>query len=240
VARFVLVHGGFHGAWCWEWLRRELEAAGHTTTAFDLPGGGDDATPPAGVTLATCADRVRAVLAAEPEPVVLVGHSMGGIVVTQAADDRPGPIAAVVHVAAFLPGDGQSLVSLKAQPEGAGDIVQPNLVVTGDPPVAALPPDIARQAFYGACDDERAAWALERLGPQALAPFRTPVRLTHGATDGPPRHYVRTARDRAIPPALQERMVREQATGEVAELDTDHSPFLSAPAELAALLGRLA
>jgi pimeloyl-ACP methyl ester carboxylesterase len=240
MARFVCVHGAFHGAWCWDPLRRELEAAGHSTGAFDLPGSGEDATPLGEVTLEACAERVRVRLAEEAAPVVLVAHSMGGIVVTQALDGWRGPVAAVVHVAAFVPGDGQSLVALKALPEAAGDLVQGNVVVEGDPPVGTMPPAIAREAFYGSCDAERADWALERLGPQALSVFRTPVSLDGGA-EGPRRHYVFTSRDRALPAPLQRRMVHDQhLDGETAELATDHSPFLSAPADLAAVLGRLA
>jgi pimeloyl-ACP methyl ester carboxylesterase len=80
MARFVLVHGAFGGAWCWEPAVGPLEAAGHTVTAIDLPGGGDDPTPAEEVTLDGYAARVCEVLA-EGEPAVLVGHSMGGVAV---------------------------------------------------------------------------------------------------------------------------------------------------------------
>jgi pimeloyl-ACP methyl ester carboxylesterase len=82
--RIVLVHGAFGGAWCWEPVLPGLRAAGHTVEAIDLPGHGEDKTPVAEVTLDAYADRVCGVLAAGP-PAVLVGHSMGGVVVTQAA-----------------------------------------------------------------------------------------------------------------------------------------------------------
>jgi len=70
MARFVLVHGAFGGAWCWEPVIGPLEAAGHTVEALDLPGGGDDRTPVEGVTLASCSERVCDVLAARPEPAI--------------------------------------------------------------------------------------------------------------------------------------------------------------------------
>ena len=93
MARFVLVHGAFGGAWCWETVIGPLEAAGHTVEALDLPGGGADQTPVEEVTLASCAKRVCNVLASGTEPAILVGHSMGGVVVTQATSDCPGHVA---------------------------------------------------------------------------------------------------------------------------------------------------
>jgi pimeloyl-ACP methyl ester carboxylesterase len=241
MARFVLVHGAFHGAWCWEPLVTELSAAGHEVQTFDLPGSGEDATPIDQVTLDAYVDRICATLAEQPEPVVLVAHSMGGVAVTQAVARCPANIARVIYVAAFLPGDGQSLVGLTELPEGAGDMVQANMVVEGEPPAATMPAGAAREAFYGMCTPEQAAWATERILPQALAPFVTPVALgDDAARSRPPRAYVVAANDRALPTALQRRFVAENPDLEVVELDADHSPFLSRTAELAAALERLA
>jgi pimeloyl-ACP methyl ester carboxylesterase len=233
--RFVLVHGAFHGAWCWERVIAELEAAGHSVQAPDLPGSGEDRTPVADVTLDAYAERICDVLGADDEPAVLVGHSMGGVAITHAAARCANRISALVYVAGFLPADGQSLVELATLPEGAGGAVLPNMVVDGEPPVATLPAAAAQEAFYGCCDEETTAWALERLRPQVLAPFVTPTTLDGDLA----RHYVLCTRDRAIPPPLQRLMSGERATGTVAELDTDHSPFLSTTSELVALLQRL-
>jgi pimeloyl-ACP methyl ester carboxylesterase len=239
MARFVLVHGAFHGAWCWEPLVAELSAAGHTVVTLDLPGAGDDPTPVAEVTLDAYARKICATLADQPEPVVLVGHSMGGVAITQAAARCPDRIARLVYVAAFLPADGQSLVDLTQLPEGAGDMVQANMVVEGEPPVATMPAEAAREAFYGMCTPEQAARATEQLRPQPLAPFVTPVALD-GAAGMPPRAYVVATQDRAIPTALQRRLVADNPDLDVVELEADHSPFLSATAELAAALDRFA
>jgi pimeloyl-ACP methyl ester carboxylesterase len=236
--RFVLVHGAWHGGWCWEPVIAELEAAGHSVQAPDLPGSGEDPTALEDVTLDAYARRICEVLGAEEEPAVLVGHSMGGIAVTQAAERCPERIASLVYVAAFLPGDGQTLVDLAGLPEGAGDKVQPNMVVAGEPAAITLSDEAAREAFYGLCDKEQTAWALERLRPQALAPFVTPVTLD-GASAGLSRAYVLCTEDQAIPAPLQRRMSSERATGPVVELETDHSPFLSRTSELVALLERL-
>ncbi len=80
MATYVLVHGAFHGAWCWTKLTPELEARGHRAVAFDLPGGGEDKTPIEQVTLDAYVERVVETVAQESERVILVGHSLGGII----------------------------------------------------------------------------------------------------------------------------------------------------------------
>jgi pimeloyl-ACP methyl ester carboxylesterase len=239
MARYVLVHGAFHGAWCWEPLVAELSSAGHTVQSLDLPGSGDDATPVAEVTLEAYAERICQTLSEQPERVVLVGHSMGGMAITQAAARCPERIARLIYVAAFMPGDGQSLVDLASLPEGADDMVQANMVVEGAPPVATMPASVVREAFYALCTPEQAAWATERLRPQPLAPFVTPVDLGDGAAARPPRAYVVSTEDRAIPTALQRRLVADNPDVEAVEIEADHSAFLSRPRELAAALAAL-
>ncbi|MQA75112.1 MAG: alpha/beta fold hydrolase [Solirubrobacterales bacterium] len=240
MARFVMVHGAFVGAWCWEPLIGPLEAPGHTVETLDLPGSGDDRTPVEQVSLGAYAERVCAVLGERPEPAVLVPNSMGGMVATQAAARRPDRVASMVYVAAFLPRDGQSLLDLTGTPEGADDQVQANIVVEGEPPVATMPEAASQPSLYGCCADEVAAWAIAHQRPQAVAPFGEPVTVGDGAFDEIPRSYVLCTRDRAIPPALQRRMTAEAGITDVIELDTDHSPHMSRTAELAEILDRAA
>ena len=236
----MLVHGAFSGAWSWGPLTKQLESAGHAVETFDLPGSGDDATPLEEVTLDAYADRVCAVLGEREEPAVLVARSMGGVAVTQAAARCPEKVATMVYVSAFVPQDGQSLLDLTGLPEGADDEVQANIVVEGDPPVGTMSPEAARNAFFEWCSDDVAEWALERQGTQAVVPFGQPVSVGEGAFDGIRRAYVICSRDRAIPPPLQRRMVEAAGITDVMEIDTDHSPHLSATAELGAALNRFA
>lgn len=236
MARFVLVHGAFAGGWCWELLAGKLVAAGHEVQTLDLPGSGEDRTPVSEVTLDACAERVCQVLAGDSQPAVLVGHSMGGAVVTQAAARCRERVATLVYVCAFAPADGQSVIDLTQLPEGADDQVQANLELAGDPPVATLARAAARAAMFACATDEQAAWAEPRLGPQPAAPFVTPVSLDERALEGLRRAYVVCLRDRAIPPTLQRRMIGERGIEEVAEIDTDHWPFMTATDELARLL----
>lgn len=240
MARIVLVHGAFAGAWAWEPLVAPLEALGHTVETLDLPGSGDDRTPVDQVTLASCAERVCSVLAARAEPALLVGHSMGGVVVTQAATHVPERVRSLVFVCAFMPGDGQSLLDLTRYPEGAADQIQANIVVTGDPPVGSLSDGAVRDAVYNRCTPEQTAWALERGRPQAIAVFAAPVQIDGGTLASIPRSYVLTKHDRSIPVDLQRRMIREHPCETVIELDADHAPYLSATGELVAALDTIA
>src|SRR5690242_8929821 len=98
MSRFVLVHGAWHGAWCWDKVVPLLEIKGHSAHAIDLPGHGRDLTPTAEVTLERYVERVCQALVAEPEPAVLVGHSMSGMVITQAAERCPEHIQMLVYL----------------------------------------------------------------------------------------------------------------------------------------------
>jgi len=240
MARLVLVHGAFCGAWVWDQLSERLKRMGHSVETFDLPGLGEDCTPVKEVNLEACAARLCEVLASGSEPAIVIGHSMGGIVVTQGAARRPEKVAALVYVAAFLPKNGQSLLDLTKLPEGADDQVQANVVIEGDPPVAIMPVSASRQALYECCSEDVALRATQKHRAQPVAPFAAPVSIPVGALDGIDRYYVMCTRDRAVPPALQRRMIAENPCVEVAELATDHTPQLSKPEELANVLDRFA
>jgi len=240
MARFVLVHGAFGGAWVWSLVSERLNSAGHTVEAFDLPGMGDDQTPLSECTLDASATRLCDVLTSRPEMAIVVAHSMGGVIATQAAARCPQAIAALVFVAAFMPKHGQSLLDLTKLPEGAGDQVQANIVIEGEPPVAVMPAQASGYALYGCCTEEVSAKAIARQRRQPVAPFATPVSIPPGALEGLKRFCVLCTLDRAMMPALLRRMIAENPCEEVVELDTDHMPQLSMPQELAGTLQRFA
>jgi pimeloyl-ACP methyl ester carboxylesterase len=236
MARFVLVHGAFVAGWIWTRLAERLEELGHTAESPDLPGSGDDPTPVEEVTLEAYTERICRLLDEGDGPAILVANSMGGIVVSQAAARRPYRVRRLVYVAAFLPGDGQSLVDLTGLPEGADDLVQKTIVVSGDPPVGVLPESTCLASNHD-CSQEVMDWAVERTGPQAIAPLTEPVSL-NPEFEGIPRTYVICTRDRIVPPPLQRRLVRDRQVTDVVELDTGHHPQLSRIDELASLLHR--
>jgi pimeloyl-ACP methyl ester carboxylesterase len=240
VTRFLLVHGAMGGAWCWERVLPGLAAAGHDAVAIDLPGAGSDTTDPAEVTLDSYADAICDALAGGP-PALVVGHSMGGMAITQAAARGRGGIAGLIYVSAFLPQPGQSLLEITRLPEAAGDSVQANIVVEGDPPMATMPSQAAPEALFHCCTPEQVAWAVPKRGRQPLIPFTQPLSAPDDAHAfaALPRAYISCLQDRAIRPAIQRRMYTAANCDPVLELDTDHSPWLSRPDELAAMLDRI-
>jgi len=242
MARIVLVHGAFSGAWVWEPVLPGLREAGHTVETFDLPGQGSDQTPIEQVDLDAYARRTCEVLAAG-EPAVLVGHSMGGMVITQAAARTPEQVVQLVYLAAFLPGDGQSLLELTHYPEAAGDQVQANMVVEGDPPVARLPAEAVKVALGECCTDTQLAWLIEHTVSQPVVPFTQPFRLDPDRAEAfaaLPRAYITCLRDRAIPPQMQRRMFTDAGCDPVVEIDADHSAWLSRTDDVVTAVDRLA
>jgi pimeloyl-ACP methyl ester carboxylesterase len=113
MSQFLLVHGAFHGAWCWRKTVAELERRGHRAKAIDLPGQGEDRTPLKEVTLDTMVDRIIAEMADLPGKVVLVGHSLGGIPISVTGEKSPDRIKALVYLSAFLPRDGEALIDIE-------------------------------------------------------------------------------------------------------------------------------
>jgi pimeloyl-ACP methyl ester carboxylesterase len=234
MSSYVLVHGAWHGAWCWGKVIPLLEAEGHSVTAIDLPGHGDDTMPLAGLTQAEYGRRVADAVEASGESVTVVGHSMGGMAITQAAEYVPDKIAALVYVCAFLPGPGDSLMKLADNDPEAQ--VLPNLVVNEGAGVAEVAEAARVECFYEECDPADAAAASARLTPESLAAFGVPVSVTEERAGSVRRIYVECVRDHAISITKQREMWAARPCERVETIDTDHSPFLSRPEELAAHL----
>lgn len=232
---YVLVHGSFHGSWCWDAVTARLRALGQRVIAVDLPGRAGDARPPATLGLADYARLVADTIAEQAEPVVLVGHSMGGVVVTQAAEHAPDRVARLVYVCGYLPQNGQSLVDL-AQTDDESVLMR-NLVIEAHKGLHHVRPEGARESFYHDCSDEDAAHATARLVAEPLAVVATPVATTRDRFGRIPRTYIECTDDRALGPSLQRRMHAAQPC-RVVKMPSGHSPFLARPEDLARALVR--
>lgn len=234
-SHFVLVHGAFHGAWCWYKITAALEAAGHRVTAIDLPSGGIDATPAATVDLRAQADAVVAVLDALTEPVILVGHSAGGPVISLVAEARPSAIAKLVYLTAYLLEDGASVISMLSR--DAESLVPPNIVLSPEGVFVRL--DRVREIFYGTTDDADVALARALLKPIGVRTSADPVRVG-AAFASVRRFYVECRRDRAVTPAFQRALHAALPCERVFAIRSDHSPFFSRPAALVRILETIA
>lgn len=238
MATYILVHGAWHGGWCWHRIVTRLERAGHRVLAPDLLALGRDRTPVGSVALADWTTQIAALVDAQPEPVVLVGHSRGGIVLSEVAECRPTRIRVLVYVTAFLLEEGRSLnTAASEEPES---LVGPNLIVADDHRSVRIRDEAVREIFYGECSDDDVALARALLVPEPMAPLETPVRVTDANFGTVPRMYVECTRDRAMTLRSQRRMQAALPCRDTITLDTDHSPFLSRPDELAAALLRAA
>jgi pimeloyl-ACP methyl ester carboxylesterase len=237
MSTFVLIHGGCHGAWCWYKVVPLLEKHGHTVIAPDLPGHGRDKTPVSAVTLQAYVEKVCHILNAQREPVVLVGHSMGGGTITQTAEYRPDKIKTLVYLTALLPANGESM----------GDVLQRNtasilpsyIVPAAEPGAMMIREEVLAEAFYGDCSAEDVALAKLMLVPQATAPLRTPLQTSATNFGRIPRVFIECLRDHAHSLSFQRSVYAAFPGQQVIAMDTSHSPFFSAPAELAAHLAAL-
>ena len=216
--RLLLVHGSFHGAWCWDHLIPELAARNVDAIAIELP-------------FTSLADDAAAVASAVQEidgPLVVVGHSYGGAVVTLGAGPGDGRRGAthLVYLAAILADPTQPL-DLKPTPGMSG-------IQLGDDGMARVDPSTATQALYHRCPYALANWAIANLRAMPLDDFGSNLHQPPVAWRVVPSTYVLCTDDHAIDPSDQRRMAAE--SGDCIELDSDHSPFLSTISPLADIL----
>lgn len=238
MSTFVLVHGAWHGAWAWYKIVSRLEAAGHDVHAPDLPAHGTDTTPIEEVSMESHVERICESVQSSAEPVVLVGHSMAGMIITQVAERYPDEIGELVYLSAFLPEDGMALIDY-AKPDEESVVTQ-NLVIDEDAGIATVAEDALEEAFYADCSDADVTLAKSLLRPEPLAGFLAPAETSAGGFESVPRTYIGCEQDRAITPSNQQTMYEARPCKEVRYLDASHSPFLSVPEELTAALHDIA
>jgi pimeloyl-ACP methyl ester carboxylesterase len=227
MATFALVHGAWHGAWCWERLIPELEGHGHAAIAVDLPC--DDVT--AGC--AAYAEAVIAETAGAGDDLVLVGHSLGGLTIPLVAAARPA--LKLVFLCALIPQPGLSLADqLERDPGIFAPGFGEGVARDGQGRSYWVDEDAAADAFYGDCPRQLASWALARLRPQARLPSIEPCPLAEWPAVESVSLFA--SGDAAISPDWSRCAARERLGANTVELPGDHSPFLGRPGELAEML----
>jgi len=219
----VLVHGAWHGAWCWDKVVALLEKQGVAVETFDLPLTSFDDDVAA----------TTAVLDRIDGDVVLCGHSYGGAVITNAGNRAN--VAQLVYLTAFAC-DAEEFPAATAADADLPATDLASAFVIADDGTATIAPQFIVEGFYHDCDPQDAADATARLRPIHMSCFTTPVGRPAWKTK--PSTYVVCTEDRAIHPALQRHMAARCAS--TVDLDTAHSPFLNRPEAVADLLAGLA
>ena len=231
----VLIHGGWHGAWCWHKVVPLLQAQGHHVVAPDLPSMGADRTPAAMVTLASWTRFVADLVMQQPGRVTLVGHSRAGAIISQVAESLPERIERLIYLSAYLLPNGRSVAA--AARDDADSLIPANMIPAAGGVTCTLRADIPAAAFYGQCSAADRAYALARLSPEPLKPLAARVKVSAARFGTVSRTYIETTQDRAISLAAQRGMRSALPCAPVFTLECDHSPFLSRAGELANLLG---
>lgn len=232
MATFALVHGAWHGAWCWDRLTPQLEALGHRVITMDLPC--DD---PA-ATFDDYADIVCTAIAdVSGDDLVLVGHSLGGLTVARVAAQRA--VSRLVYLCALLPVVGRSFAQQLADEE---DMLLPDYLnglssLDSEGRTRWIEREVAIRVLFADCDDTTATAAFNRLRPQGTAGYGIAYALP--AFPSASTTYVVCTEDRIVNPEWSKRIARERLGTDVVEMPGSHSPFLSRPKELAAALHRV-
>lgn len=230
MATFILIHGACQGGWCWEKVVPLLEARGHKALAPDLPGSGDDhLTPPAAISLPLYVDFLSKMLDKEIEPVILVGHSVGGLTITHAAEARRRKIRALVYLTGTLPPPGKTNRDITGSDPDS--MIRRAYEGGSDGLTYTFKRSIIPTLFFNDCDPADVYRAMSRMRPQATAIVTTPMTYTEERFGGVPRWYIECLRSNAITLEMQ-RMVNGSMPFNILQLDSGHSPNYSMPEAL--------
>lgn len=237
---YILVHGAWHGGWCWDKIRGHLQKLGHEVSTPDLPGHSINFDPKnfPTICLQTYVDFVRERVLKSTRPAVLVGHSMGGIVISQVAEHVPSRINRLVYVSAIIPKNQSSLMD--EEKEAPLSQMEIELTFNEEQQSIILPfhhSKLIQEFFYHTCDSQKVAFALSKLRPQPSQPFFDKISFSNDRFGSVPKLYVQCLQDKAINLEAQQRM-SSRIGCKIATLNTDHSPFLCADKQLTELILR--
>jgi pimeloyl-ACP methyl ester carboxylesterase len=231
---FVLVHGAWQAPYAWQFVKDQLERKGQRVVVVELPGHGADKTAPATLSMDVYRDKVIAAIQAIQGKVVLVGHSMGGVVVTAVAEKIPDRIAQLVYIGAFLPANGQSLLALAAT--DSTSLLGAALVPSADQLTLDIKPESIVPIFIQDGSDAVKQLVIENYRSEPAIPFTNPVSVTEANFGKVAKYYLYTAQDHAVGLSLQKRMVAAAGIKNTFTLNSSHCPFLSMPNQVTTLL----
>ncbi|MGB8332249.1 MAG: alpha/beta fold hydrolase [Polyangiales bacterium] len=234
---FLLIHGSWHGAWCWYKVAPRLEAAGHLVCAIDLPGRGRNPAHPLLVSLDRMVGSAAVQLPADRKTTIVV-HSRYGIVASRLAETFPERIERTIYLAAFMLPQGGTAASYFRSDKWSS--LAPGVEVSRKALWDRLRPEFYRDALYHDCSDDDNALARSMLCREPLRPAVARLRLTPDRYGRVPRAYIRLTEDRAVSPSLQDRMLNETDVDRVESIEASHSAYFSRPEALTGAILKLA
>ena len=223
----VLVHGAFEDFHVWQGVEAKLKEDGYSVMAVQLPGRASSPMSPGDVTLDLYRYTILKTVAMAGTPVVLVGHSFGGITISAAAEAAPEKIKTLVYVAAYLPHDGDSLVSMAQQDPDAK--IGPHLQIKKEQGIAVVEYSARADLFANGAPAPLRAAIPDLILDEPLQPLGTPVHVTDARFGRVDKVYVHTAMDQVISPSYQKKMVTSTPVRSEYTLQTGHTPFLTDP-----------
>ncbi|MEQ9520599.1 MAG: alpha/beta hydrolase [Parvibaculum sp.] len=236
MAAYLLVHGAWHDERCWELVAPHLVAAGHDVHTLTLPGHWHKARPSFQISLKSYTQAVCDAAVQIAEPVILVGHSMGGMVISGAAQAQPHLFKHLVYLTGYVPPLNQ-LVHMRGLVAEDQDTKLWRGVWTDWLRFRVhLVSAHTRELFYHDCPPAVAELAQSRLCSQAGRPLMGPLWTTAGGLGSVTKTYIECLQDRVISIGHQRKMQSHAEFSRVLTLDSSHSPFLSQPEETAAYL----
>ena len=232
---YVLVHGAWSSAAGLEQVKEGLEKAGQKVILVSLPGHGDDHTPPNTLTMDVYRDKTIEAIDGVQGKVILVGHSMAGIVISAVAEKIPNRIDKLVYLAAYLPANGQSLLDLATTDKDS--YLGHALVPSEDKLTIGVKQDVIAPAFCQDAPDGVKNVVVSTFRVEPAIPLTNKVTLTSENFGKVPKYYIHTLQDHTVSPELQKRMVAAAPNVKKEySLNSSHTPFLSMPGELTDLL----
>ena len=231
---FVLVHGAWQAPYAWKAVQQQLVELGHKVVIIELPGHGSDQTPAAATSIDGYSQKVIDAIRAIEEKVILVGHSMGGLVVSEVTEKLPEKIEKLVYIAAYVPANGQSLMELSMMDKQS--LLPASLLPSQD----QLTLDIKKENLFNIfCQDATAKeqeMVLANYRPEPAIPFTNKVAVTDQNFGKVDKYYIRTINDHAVGLNLQNQMIETAGIKHVFSLHTGHCPFISQPEQTTDLL----
>lgn len=224
---YVVVHGSWQSAADWDEVATQMRAQGAKVTVVELQAHGADKTPLAEASFDAYTSRVEAAVDEIGGPVILVGHSFGGMVISAVAEQRASKVEKLIYVGAFVPKDGDTVLGLAKSDPGThlGDA----LSVDEKAGTIGVDPNKLADVFCADCSPPTLAALQQRYRVEPLAPLATPVHLTADNFGKVPKYYVYTKNDHAISLGAQQSMTSRVTLAGDATLETSHCPFLSQP-----------